>query len=95
MTTNMKERFDEKFPLQQLHDCYELTGHLAKDGEMLAFIQSEIDIAVAKREEELVESCPVIEDIKVEDDWVWVKVKLEGSSEQSFRILPSNILKQQ
>lgn len=63
MTTNMQERLKEKFPLQQLHEYHELTGHLAKDGEMLAFIQSEIDIAVAKREGELVEE---IEGVKKE-----------------------------
>lgn len=42
-TTN--ERFDEKFPLQQLHDYHELTGHIARKGEIAEFIQSEISLA--------------------------------------------------
>lgn len=48
----MNERFEERFPLDQLHDYHELTGHIARKGEIADFIQSEIDLANKEGQEQ-------------------------------------------
>ena len=61
----MNERFEERFPLQQLHDYHELTGHIARKGEIADFIQSEIDLAVAEERKRIING---ITDIFIEAD---------------------------
>lgn len=79
MTKTMNERFDERFPLQQLHDYHELTAHIARKGEIVSFIQQEISLAKEEgrkegREEERKRIVEEIEKIDIPRDMYYKKI---------------------